>query len=48
MVSPFPLYCCGGVSIVIALLGRGILALSLRRIWRGKANMIPTHVSDEE
>ena len=50
MVSRFPVYCCGGITVGIFPFGRGVLALSLRSIWRrkqGRANMIPTRVSDQ-
>ena len=51
MVSPFLLCCCGGVTDTNSPVGRGVPAISLSNIYlekQGRANMIPTCVSDQE
>ena len=48
MVSPFPLYCFGGVAVVVFPLGTEILALSPKHQERQRAKLTPTRVSDQE
>lgn len=49
MVSPFPTYRCGGVTVIMNPLGRGMLALPLRSIYlqrHGRVYVVLTRVSN--